>query len=1048
MRWNACFWFLCGVLLAVTAAAQSIDPGAPWPRFEKQVLPIPPAVAGSGLKVLARGDLNRDGLKDLVVVWWGGGQSTVALYLATDRTWESKGGQPFKTPRVLAKPDRRIDQAVVCDMDRDGKQDVLLAALGSPELLWLTPGAEKVQHRLVVPGAVTALAALDWGRRDLVADPVVAVEGASGPALVLFPADEAAIPGKPDVVALPTRVEHIVTGNLDGDAWWDLAMAGEKGLYILHGFDTAADAGKAMHPLLEKVEAGEHIVGVSATRFLRQSTHDLTALTASGLVLEDAEHGLRRADAGSLLHDAGNAPFFTILWEGAGRGPAVLIPGSKGFDLAGALTLEGKSSWRSTVHASVDLGGEATHIMPMRRNLDGLDDLVVALAENPRPMLLLSESRNTYTITTVDDHDDGACTVVDCTLREAINAANNHAGADLIATTGYYIFDLSSNLPSVMGTTTFDLNSQGYWYVRGSSAGGSTGLWIQGDSCMVYGLWSQSHQLDGLGNKGVGILLFDTLNTTLHDVHATDCASYGIELYNAIDCSLNAGASNNSADGFFVYRGGSGTTSGNTLDPIFANTNGGHGILIQGAPDTTIGGTASNSQALLTNNSDDGIRIWQSGASGSILAKVSSTNTNGLVLDQAGASTVGIIYPGADCFFSGNQGFGIEIENSSVSHRIANCEVGFLSDWSASGNDTDGIRIWQSSNVTVTQSVISNNGWNGVDIYGNSGHLASNNTVMDSIIGSNKTEDGAAGNTWYGVNVEWGTGNFIGTAGHGNVIVSNGSGGIRIYDYQTTGNVVRDNLIGLVHGSPGAGYGNSGHGVWVEDAPDNVIGPGNIIAYSTGTKGEGIVVKGNQAVGVNCSGNSIHDNGGLGIDLGADGVTLPDSGDGDEGPNHLMNQPLLMWVESCGANTYVSGKLDAAASPLSYTINFYSNTSCDASGMGEGLTLLGTTLSLPAPGSGEQRFRTTIPGSGAGVSLTALTLGPFGSTSEFSNCQAVTNGRPGDADGDCDIEADDVAGVIRAATEPGYVPPGNADADNNGTVEDTDVAYDVAKIFW
>ena len=38
----------------------------------------------------------------------------------------------------------------------------------------------------------------------------------------------------------------------------------------------------------------------------------------------------------------------------------------------------------------------------------------------------------TFTVNTTDDHDDGSCDSLDCTLREAINATNSNPGADTI----------------------------------------------------------------------------------------------------------------------------------------------------------------------------------------------------------------------------------------------------------------------------------------------------------------------------------------------------------------------------------------------------------------------------------------------------------------------------------------------------------------------------------------------------------------------------------------------------------------------------------------
>ena len=70
----------------------------------------------------------------------------------------------------------------------------------------------------------------------------------------------------------------------------------------------------------------------------------------------------------------------------------------------------------------------------------------------------------TYAVNTVDDHDDGVCNLADCTLREAINAANAGSGGDSISFnisgTGVHTINLSSALPTLNKTVTIDGTSQ------------------------------------------------------------------------------------------------------------------------------------------------------------------------------------------------------------------------------------------------------------------------------------------------------------------------------------------------------------------------------------------------------------------------------------------------------------------------------------------------------------------------------------------------------------------------------------------------------------
>jgi CSLREA domain-containing protein len=71
-----------------------------------------------------------------------------------------------------------------------------------------------------------------------------------------------------------------------------------------------------------------------------------------------------------------------------------------------------------------------------------------------------AQSGPTLTVTTADDHNDGSCTIGDCSLREAINLANALAGANTISfdpsltSGGAAIINLASVLPDLASDIT------------------------------------------------------------------------------------------------------------------------------------------------------------------------------------------------------------------------------------------------------------------------------------------------------------------------------------------------------------------------------------------------------------------------------------------------------------------------------------------------------------------------------------------------------------------------------------------------------------------
>ena len=153
-------------------------------------------------------------------------------------------------------------------------------------------------------------------------------------------------------------------------------------------------------------------------------------------------------------------------------------------------------------------------------------------------------------------------------------------------------------------------------------------------------------------------------------------------------------------------------------------------------------------------------------------------------------------------------------------------------------------------------------------------------------------------------------------------------------------------------------------------------GLGNLIAFNTAA---GVVVAGSSTNNAIWS-NAIRDNGTLGIDLGADGLTANDAGDADEGGNDRVNFPVL--TAAAGG---VQGTLNSIPD-TTFRIEFFGNVACDASGNGEGATFLGATT-VGTDGTGNA----TIPlfTAAAGQFVTATATDSSNNTSEFSACVGV-----------------------------------------------------------
>jgi CSLREA domain-containing protein len=472
-----------------------------------------------------------------------------------------------------------------------------------------------------------------------------------------------------------------------------------------------------------------------------------------------------------------------------------------------------------------------------------------------------------------------------------------------------------------------------------------------------------------------------------------------------IKVATSAGGQGNAQ--LFVYGNYIGTNAAGTTDL----GNDGGGFSISGSNNyivnTIIGDGTPEGRNIISGNGSSGISI--DGGTAGIYGNYIGTDKTGTV--DLGNDSIGInvVYDGKVTIggtfsqngndvnggnvISGNTGNGIQIPDFAnfpvviKRNRIGTNAAGT----SAIPNTKSGISVSNSGTIIGSDfnaddgNLISGNGENGISIYGNSGN-PQNTKVFRNFIGTNGVGGDFLPNGKNGIEIAFSSNNQIGLAGNGittNIISGNAERGIYIHGADAGGNRIENNIIGP--GIIGNDLGNTKAGIEIaEQSQGNFIGAtggGNTIAFNA----TGVRIFFGQSNEIRR--NSIYSNDGLGIDLEETGVTPNDPGDGDGGSNNKQNFPVI----SRATPTAVSGTLNSTPNG-NFTIDFYRNDACDASGNGEGRYYLGSTfVSTNAAGNGSFNFPATLA-LGQFVAATATVTDIFGAddTSEFSNCLTVT----------------------------------------------------------
>ena len=540
---------------------------------------------------------------------------------------------------------------------------------------------------------------------------------------------------------------------------------------------------------------------------------------------------------------------------------------------------------------------------------------------------------------------------------------------------------------------------------------------------VISGSTAIAHTSTDAGSAGVYIFGLNGINNTIQGNYIGTNASGTAAVGNVVGVDLEESANHNNIGG--TAPGAGNLISGNTSDNILVetssyqtqilgniiglnlagtaalNTNTNTNVSLNDSTNDFVGGTTAGSRNLIS-GAQYGIYVYGPfGTAGGfntiqgnyigtdVTGTVAIPNTNTAVVLQSEDNVLGGTTATARNIISGNaSGVGVYTPLNTVEGNY----IGLNVNGAALGNATNGI-VLSTNGSTVggtaagAGNVISANG-NGVATSGAGNGIVVNgpfNNVQGNFIGTNVTGTTAIPNAASGILILNNSSATIGgnSASARNVISGNAQAGISYPGTASnTGTVIQGNYIGLNAAGAGA-LPNGGAGISVAGAAQMTIGgsaagQGNVIAFN---QGDGVDVTTSTSTGVTISQNSVYSNTGIGIDLGADGITNNHTGGAISGPNNFQNHPVISSVTFGASATTVAGTLNSAASST-FTLEFFASPI--GSGTLQGKTYLGNTT-VTTDSNGNATFSVaTLAATTAGQLITATATDTTGDTSEFS----------------------------------------------------------------